>query len=104
MGLAQERKELQARLDRAEVERGRAARERDALGLKHAALQQQYRLLEAVAAEQQHALGCGGGCKENGPAAGGQLLQQGAIVVRARARRAGAAPRVLRASASSSDC
>ncbi len=75
---SQERKELQARLDRACVERDRAARERDATQLKCAALQQQCRLLEAVA-HGQTALGSSasngggsswlyrrGGCKESG--------------------------------------
>lgn len=77
---SQQRKELQARLDRACVERDRAARERDAADLKCAALQQQCRLLEAVAQGQAALGGSGpsggsgsgsaglykrGGCKEN---------------------------------------
>jgi hypothetical protein len=69
-GLSQERKELQGRLDRLAVERDRAARERDASELRCAALQQQCRLLEAVA-HGQAAIGDGSwgrhaGSKENG--------------------------------------
>lgn len=58
LSLHQERKELQRQLDRAGVERDRAARERDALDLRYASLKQQYKLLEAVVA---HAGGCGAG-------------------------------------------
>lgn len=83
---SQERKEIQARLDRACVERDRAARERDAAELKCAALHQQCRLLEAVA-HGQAALGgsaSGSGCsglrlykwsgsKENGSSGLGEV-------------------------------
>lgn len=82
---SQERKELQARLDRACVERDRAARERDAAELKYAALQQQCRLLEAVAHGQtilgsSASNGSGGsglykrgGCKESGYGGWGEV-------------------------------
>ncbi|GAB4816898.1 hypothetical protein N2152v2_003944 [Parachlorella kessleri] len=50
-GLSQERKELQARLDRLAVEKDRTIRERDALELRLASTKQQYKLLEAVAAQ-----------------------------------------------------
>lgn len=62
--LAKKRKDLTGRLDLLEMERDRAARERDAGVLRCSWLEQQCRLLEAVAA--QAAASGGRGSKENG--------------------------------------
>ncbi|KAL4419408.1 hypothetical protein ABPG77_003382 [Micractinium sp. CCAP 211/92] len=73
--LTQQRKELQGRLDRLAVEAERAARARETAELQCGALQQQCRLLEAVARGQASLGGGrsprrggrrGGGSKENG--------------------------------------
>lgn len=73
------------------MERDRAARERDAAELKCAALQQQCRLLEAVAQGQVVVGGSGGGsglaggykrgsCKENGGVLGGEVEAAGLLI------------------------
>ncbi len=67
--LAQQRKELQGRLDRLALEAERAARARETAELQCGALQQQCRLLEAVS-RGQAALG-GGGSPRRGRRGGG---------------------------------
>lgn len=85
--LAQQRKELQGRLDRLALEAERAARARETAELQCGALQQQCRLLEAVA-RGQAALGGGRSPRRGGRRGGGSKendsMAEGAFRIKAR--------------------
>jgi hypothetical protein len=104
---SQERKELASRLDRLGVEQDRAARERDSLDLRLAALQQQYRLLQAVVAREeplQPQLGLKGAAVADRLVGAGSKENGAAFAIKARrAGRAGKAGVLVPASPSFSD-